>query len=99
MTPRLGMALVGLGAATQPHLRSLQDLNERIDLRYAVTRHPHPDRIRPYTGPVRWVSSLDFTQTSCIQYILQNQRCLTETVLQDHTQMQSALPGQRCQLC
>jgi predicted dehydrogenase len=59
MTPRLGMALVGLGAATQPHLRSLQDLNERIDLRYAVTRHPHPDRIRPYTGPVRWVSGLD----------------------------------------
>jgi predicted dehydrogenase len=59
MTPRLGMALVGLGAATQPHLRSLQDLNERIDLRYAVTRHPHPDRIRPYTGPVRLVSTLD----------------------------------------
>ncbi|WP_090044229.1 Gfo/Idh/MocA family protein [Limnohabitans sp. 2KL-27] len=59
MTPRLGMALVGLGAATQPHLRSLQDLSERIDLRYAVTRHPHPDRVRPYTGPVRLVSELD----------------------------------------
>jgi predicted dehydrogenase len=59
MAPRLGMALVGLGAATPPHLRSLQDLSERIDLRYAVTRHPHPDRIRPYTGPVRWVSDLD----------------------------------------
>ena len=59
MTPRLGMALVGLGAATQPHLRSLQELSERIDLRYAVTRHPHPDRVRPYTGPVRLVSELD----------------------------------------
>jgi predicted dehydrogenase len=59
MTHRLGMALVGLGAATQPHLRSLQDLNARIDLRYAVTRQPHPDRIEPYTGPVRWVSTLD----------------------------------------
>jgi predicted dehydrogenase len=53
------MALVGLGAATQPHLRSLQDLSGRIDLRYAVTRQPHPDRIRPYTGPVRLVSTLD----------------------------------------
>jgi predicted dehydrogenase len=53
------MALVGLGAATQPHLRSLQDLTERIDLRYAVTRQPHPDRIRPYTGPVRLISTLD----------------------------------------
>ena len=59
MTPRLGMALMGLGAATQPHLRSLQELSERIDLRYAVTRHPHPDRVRPYTGPVRLVSELD----------------------------------------
>jgi predicted dehydrogenase len=59
MSTRLGMALVGLGAATQPHLRSLQDLAERIDLRYAVTRHPHPDRIRPYTGPVRLVNALD----------------------------------------
>ena len=59
MSDRLGMALVGLGAATQPHLRSLQDLTERIDLRYAVTLHPHPDRIQPYTGPVRLVSTLD----------------------------------------
>lgn len=59
MGQRMGMALVGLGAASQPHLRSLQDLSERIDLRYAVTRHPHPERIRPYTGPVRVISELD----------------------------------------
>lgn len=59
MGQRMGMALVGLGAASQPHLRSLQDLAERIDLRYAVTRHPHPERIRPYTGPVRVISELD----------------------------------------
>lgn len=59
MGQRMGMALVGLGAASRPHLRSLQDLAERIDLRYAVTRHPHPDRIRPYTGPVRVISALD----------------------------------------
>ncbi len=59
MGQRLGMVLVGLGAATQPHLRSLQDLSDRIDLRYAVTRHPHPDRIQPYTGPVRVISALD----------------------------------------
>lgn len=59
MGQRMGMALVGLGAASRPHLRSLQDLAERIDLRYAVTRHPHPDRIRPYIGPVRVISELD----------------------------------------
>ena len=59
MTTRMGMALVGLGAAALPHLRSLQDLSDRIDLRYAVTRKPHADRIRPYTGPVQLVDSLD----------------------------------------
>lgn len=59
MGQRMGMALVGLGAASQPHLRSLQDLSVRIDLRYAVTRHPHPERIRPYIGPVRVISELD----------------------------------------
>lgn len=59
MSQRLGMALVGLGAATQPHLRSLQDLSERIDLRYAVTRQPHPNRLLHYTGPVRLVNALD----------------------------------------
>ncbi len=59
MNPRMGMALVGLGAASQPHLRSLQELSDRIDFRYAVTRHPHPDRVQPYTGPVRVVSNLD----------------------------------------
>ena len=59
MTTRLGMALVGLGAATQPHLRSLQDLSARIDLRYVVSRQAHPERLQPYTGPVRWVNALD----------------------------------------
>ena len=58
MAPRMGMALVGLGAGALPHLRSLQELTERIDLRYAVTRQPHPDRLRPYTGAVQLVDSL-----------------------------------------
>jgi predicted dehydrogenase len=59
MTHRVGIALVGLGAAALPHLRSLEDLSDRIDLRFAVTRQPHPDRIRPYTGLVQLVDSLD----------------------------------------
>ena len=59
MAPHMGMALVGLGAATLPHLRSLQELTDRIDLRYAVSRHPHPERLQPYTGPVQWVNSLE----------------------------------------
>ena len=59
MATRMGMALVGLGAASQPHLRSLQDLMERIDLRYAITRSPHPDRIKPYTGLVQLERTLE----------------------------------------
>ena len=59
MVPRIGIALVGLGAASRPHLQSLQDLSGRIDLRYAVTRLPRPDRIRPFTGPVQVVDDLE----------------------------------------
>ena len=59
MATRMGMALVGLGAASQPHLRSLQDLRERIDLRYAITRSPHPDRIQAYGGVVQLERTLE----------------------------------------
>ena len=59
LPPRIGMALVGLGAGAAPHLRSLQDLSDQIDLRFAVTRQPHPDRLRPYTGPVQLVDTLE----------------------------------------
>jgi len=48
-----------LGPAALPHLRSLQDLNDRIELRYAFARDPRVDRIQPYTGPVRLTDSLE----------------------------------------
>jgi predicted dehydrogenase len=53
------IALVGLGPAALPHLRSLQDLNDHIELRYAFARDPRVDRIQPYTGPVRLTDSLE----------------------------------------
>jgi len=38
---RIGIVMVGLGPGSQPHLKSLQDLSARVDLRWAVCRHPH----------------------------------------------------------
>ncbi len=32
--------MVGLGPGSQPHLKSLQDLSARVELRWAVCRHP-----------------------------------------------------------
>ena len=37
---RIGVVMIGLGPGSQPHLKSLRDLSERVDLRYAVCRHP-----------------------------------------------------------
>ena len=59
MASRMVIALVGLGPAALPHLRSLQDLNDHIELRYAFARDPRVDRIQPYTGPVRLTDSLE----------------------------------------
>jgi predicted dehydrogenase len=59
MTARMVVALVGLGPAALPHLRSLQDLTDRIEFRYAFARRPDADRVLPYTGPVQLTDSLD----------------------------------------
>jgi len=37
---RVGVVMVGLGPGSQPHLKSLRDLRDRVDLRWAVCRHP-----------------------------------------------------------
>jgi predicted dehydrogenase len=37
---RVGVVMIGLGPGSQPHLKSLADLRDRVDLRYAVCRHP-----------------------------------------------------------
>jgi predicted dehydrogenase len=38
MTGRLGLAVVGLGPASQPHAKSLLDLSDRVEVRFAVSR-------------------------------------------------------------
>lgn len=37
---RIGIALVGLGPGSQPHVKSLVDLTSRVQVRHAVCRHP-----------------------------------------------------------
>ena len=59
MTARMVVALVGLGPAALPHLRSLQDLADRIEFRYAFARRPDAERVLPYTGQVQLTDSLD----------------------------------------
>ena len=38
MTRKTGVAIIGLGPASQPHSRSLADLADRVDVRWAVSR-------------------------------------------------------------
>ena len=59
MTSKMVMALVGLGSGALPHLRSFEDLKDRVELRYAFTRQPRADRIQAYTGPVHLTDSLE----------------------------------------
>jgi predicted dehydrogenase len=41
---RIGIALVGLGPASQPHAASLIELSDQVDVRWAVGRNPERSR-------------------------------------------------------
>ena len=71
MTSKMVMALVGLGSGALPHLRSFEDLKDRVELRYAFTRQPRADRIQAYTGPVHLTDSLELIlQDSEVQAVI-----------------------------
>ena len=42
------VALIGLGPASQPHARSLMDLKDRVDVRWAASRSA--ERVRDFAG-------------------------------------------------
>lgn len=56
---RLGIALVGLGPGSQPHLKSLADLTDRVDLRHAVCRRPAQADLGPFSGRLAATADLD----------------------------------------
>lgn len=56
---RLGLALIGLGAAAQPHARSLVDLRDRVDVRWAASRGAERARAFGQSYPFPTTTSLD----------------------------------------
>ena len=50
---RIGIALVGLGPGSQPHVKSLVDLAARVQVRHAVCRHPERADVGALAGQVR----------------------------------------------
>lgn len=50
---RIGIALVGLGPGSQPHVKSLVDLAARVQVRYALCRHPERADVGALAGQVR----------------------------------------------
>jgi predicted dehydrogenase len=50
---RIGIALVGLGPGSQPHVKSLVDLAARVRVRHAVCRHPERADVGALAGQVR----------------------------------------------
>lgn len=57
MTRKLGIALIGLGPAALPHSKSLLDLADRADVRWAVSRTP--DRAKAYAGQFPFPTTTD----------------------------------------
>jgi len=50
MHSRFGVALIGIGPGAQPHLRSLHDLQDTVELRHAVARRPSVADLGPFAG-------------------------------------------------
>ena len=50
MSHRFGIALVGIGPGAVPHLQSLFDLRDTVELRHAVTRRPALANLGPFHG-------------------------------------------------
>ena len=60
---QIGVALVGIGAGAVPHLRSLHDLRESVELRHAVTRRPAAADMGPFAGILAATSDLQSALT------------------------------------
>jgi predicted dehydrogenase len=57
MKTRIGVAVVGLGPAALPHSKSLLDLEDRVDVRWAVSRTP--ERAKAYAREFPFPTTTD----------------------------------------
>ena len=57
MTRKLGIAVIGLGPASLPHSKSLLDLVDRAETRWAVSRTP--DRAKAYAAQFPFPTTTD----------------------------------------
>lgn len=59
ITKRIGVAIVGLGPAAQPHAKSLGDLADRVDVVWAVARDPARSQAFLQQYPFPFTTRLD----------------------------------------
>ena len=59
MTKKIGIALVGLGPGSEPHIASLHALHDRVDWRWCVSRSGAPQRQRLLPGSIRLTTDLN----------------------------------------
>jgi predicted dehydrogenase len=55
----LGVALIGVGPGAVPHLRSLHDLRDQVELRSVVTRRPQAADLGPLRGQLQATADLE----------------------------------------
>ncbi len=58
MKSRIGIAIVGIGPGAVPHLKSLHDLRDKVELRHAVARRPAQADMGPFRGILAATSDL-----------------------------------------
>lgn len=56
---RVGIALIGVGPGAQPHMQSLAELADLVDVRWAVCRNVQAAQLGPLAGHARLTADLD----------------------------------------
>ena len=58
MNEKIGIAIVGIGPGSIPHLAALNDLRARMDLRWAITRRPEAAKLGAFANELQASANL-----------------------------------------